>query len=44
MICKDVFDTGDVDSDGLPEIVVTYLIANSVYSSEIYDVNCKETC
>lgn len=33
-----------MDSDGLPEVVVTYLMANATYSSEVYDVNCKDTC
>ena len=33
-----------MDSDGLPEVVVTYLMANATYSAEVYDVNCKDAC
>lgn len=44
MICKHLINAGDVDSDGLPELVVTYLTASSLYSSEIYDVDCKGNC
>lgn len=44
MICKYRFNQGDVDSDGLPEVIVTYLMGNANYSSEIYDVSCSTNC
>jgi hypothetical protein len=34
---------GDVDADGVNELVVTYL-ANNTYSTVIYDLVCGTTC
>jgi hypothetical protein len=44
MICKLRLILGDVDGDGLPEIVVTYLMEVGVYSSQIYDISCPGNC
>ena len=37
-------DSGDVDTDKEPEIVVTFLMKDGSYSSQIYDVSCRNKC